>query len=415
MNFKVRGGPSYRFSLDTEVGRHIASKTEAEKEATHIRAAILAGTFRRRADVPPTPSTPESITLRDFATLHFERRSKPATDNDVSYVTRLLDFVPPDEPGAVALGDRLLSCITTDTYESFFLGLRQYAASTRNKFRRAVLLLLRWGVKNGYLARNPITDSDIITHASEKGARRSRRLTPDVFDGDGKLVREGEERRLLAVAGPELQRLIIGALETAMRRGELLNLTWQNVDLTRRTIKVRAETSKSRKMRVIPISARLAAVLEMARTDPAGRERGPADFVFGDVVGRKVTDTKKAWTTAVLKAHGQTPQWVRTGLSAESRAQVAAIDLHFHDLRHEAGSRRIEEGWPVHHVQEMLGHADLKQTSTYINVTFAGLEESMRRSDESRARCKPVASETPIEHPLPCNDSSLVHPKVLVN
>ena len=54
-------------------------------------------------------------------------------------------------------------------------------------------------------------------------------------------------------------------------------------------------------------------------------------------------------------------------------------DLHFHDLRHEAGSRLLEAGWPLHHVQEMLGHADLKQTSTYLNVTQVGLQDFMRR------------------------------------
>jgi integrase len=58
---------------------------------------------------------------------------------------------------------------------------------------------------------------------------------------------------------------------------------------------------------------------------------------------------------------------------------LRAIDLHFHDLRHEAGSRLIEAGWPVHHVQATLGRADLKQTSTYLNATPVGLEESMRR------------------------------------
>jgi integrase len=67
--------------------------------------------------------------------------------------------------------------------------------------------------------------------------------------------------------------------------------------------------------------------------------------------------------------------------------------LHFHDLRHDAGSRFVEAGWPLHHVKDMLGHANLEQTSTYLNVTLAGLQESMRRYDEARKLCKPVASE----------------------
>ncbi|PYR95644.1 MAG: hypothetical protein DMF84_00145 [Acidobacteria bacterium] len=54
-------------------------------------------------------------------------------------------------------------------------------------------------------------------------------------------------------------------------------------------------------------------------------------------------------------------------LSRESEAAYLAINLHFHDLRHEAGSRLLEAGWPVHHVQHMLGHSSLQQTCTYLN------------------------------------------------
>jgi hypothetical protein len=53
--------------------------------------------------------------------------------------------------------------------------------------------------------------------------------------------------------------------------------------------------------------------------------------------------------------------------------------MRFHDLRHEAGLRLVEAGWPLHHVQEMLGDADLQTTSIDLNVTRTGLAESMRR------------------------------------
>jgi hypothetical protein len=76
-----------------------------------------------------------------------------------------------------------------------------------------------------------------------------------------------------------------------------------------------------------------------------------------------------------------------TRLSPESEAAYRAINLHFHDLRHEGGSRLIEAGWPVHYVQHMLGHASLQQTSTYLNATLRGLHESMRNLDQSRPAC----------------------------
>ena len=206
----------------------------------------------------------------------------------------------------------------------------------------------------------------------EHHAARNRRLQP------------GEDVQLLAAATPRLQRLIIAALETACRRGELLALQWQDVSLSRGEFTVRAVevgAKKTGKERVLPISPRLRAVLELVRFDPAGRAHKPTCYVFGDAIGRKVGSPDTAWETAVLEAHGHAVQRrpKTHALTAESRAALQAVDLHFHDLRHEAGSRMVEAGWPLHHVQEMLGHADLKQTSTDLNVTRTGLRESMTR------------------------------------
>jgi hypothetical protein len=59
---------------------------------------------------------------------------------------------------------------------------------------------------------------------------------------------------------------------------------------------------------------------------------------------------EKAWETCVLKAHGCDPKWSRKGnsnaLSSQSRGELRRIDLHFHDLRHEGGTRQHP---PVHH------------------------------------------------------------------
>ena len=46
---------------------------------------------------------------------------------------------------------------------------------------------------------------------------------------------------------------------------------------------------------------------------------------------------------------------------------------------------------PIHHVKELLGHANIKTTDTYLNATRLGLRESMRKFDESRTSCTPVA------------------------
>lgn len=80
--------------------------------------------------------------------------------------------------------------------------------------------------------------------------------------------------------------------------GELLALRWADVNLDRKELMVRAETAKDGDRRVLPVSQRLAGVLEMARTDPAGREYPVNAYVFGEL-GRRVRSVKRAWATAV--------------------------------------------------------------------------------------------------------------------
>jgi integrase len=234
-----------------------------------------------------------------------------------------------------------------------------------------------------------------------------------------------EEEKLLRAAKPHLRAVIIAALESCCRAGELLTLQWSDV-LSRGEMTVRAEKAKSRRKRTIPISSRLRQVLEMRRNDPEGRPFPPPAYVLGDEVGARVGSIKRAWQTAVLRAHGHEPVWIwkkKTGpndkgstkLNAESQAVYRSIDLHFHDLRHESGSRLLEAGWPVHHVQHMLGHASLQQTSTYLNATLRGLHESMRNLDQSRPACKPLANKPirghrPARKQAPASDgNSLIH------
>jgi hypothetical protein len=63
----------------------------------------------------------------------------------------------------------------------------------------------------------------------------------------------------------------------------------------------------------------------------------------------------------------------------------------------------------------MLGHSSVEQTSTYLNVQRGGLRESMRRIDEVRSRCNPVAIESTADHPMDRNEEAMNADKVTVN
>jgi integrase len=403
-SYKPRGGgPRYRFSLDVELGRHVESKTEAEQIATDIRSAINAGTFRRTVGVASPLSleaVSNAVTLDQFAPIYIDRAAKASGKASWKDDAYLLATVRDHRTAAGRrLGERPLDLITEDELEAFHAAQRAAgrAASTLNHLVQILKAAFRWAARKGYLAKSPITDDSSLKRS--KMAQRRRRLLP------------AEEQTLFAVAGVRLQWLIIAALETGCRAGELLALQWADVTMDKRTVLVRAledGAKKTRCSRLLPMSARLAAVLEMARLDPEGRSYPPTAYVFGEL-GQRQRSIKKAWETAVLKAHGHEPTWVNGTLAPVSRAALRAIDLHFHDLRHEAGCRWLEAGWPIHHVQEMLGHRNLSQTSTYLHAAEGGLQDSMRRFDDP-ARGKPVAKvdqreQRPLGHEEPEADS----------
>jgi hypothetical protein len=77
LQLQARHGVNYRFSLDAELSRHVGSKTEADQEAARIKAAILAGTFKRTGSHAERtePSLSGDTCFRSFAETYVERVS----------------------------------------------------------------------------------------------------------------------------------------------------------------------------------------------------------------------------------------------------------------------------------------------------------------------------------------------------
>ena len=100
-------------------------------------------------------------------------------------------------------------------------------------------------------------------------------------------------------------------------------------------------------------------------------------MVFGNELGQRHGAIKTAWRGVC------------------ERAKVA--DLHFHDLRREAGSRWMEAGVPLATIQKWLGHTNIAQTSVYLSTTVAGEHDAMRRFEERIGRLTPIDTkgETP--------------------
>jgi site-specific recombinase XerD len=73
-----------------------------------------------------------------------------------------------------------------------------------------------------------------------------------------------------------------------------------------------------------------------------------------------------------------------SGKRVSNRKALAQIDLHWHDLRHEALSRLADDGVPVHELQLLAGHSSITTTQRYMNARASSLAESMRQARERR-------------------------------
>ncbi|MFC1769592.1 tyrosine-type recombinase/integrase [Nitrospirota bacterium] len=130
-----------------------------------------------------------------------------------------------------------------------------------------------------------------------------------------------------------LRPLIITALHTGMRKGEILNLKWKDIDFTRKLLIV--HKTKNGKKRSIPMSQTLIATLQ----------------------GIKVIDISG-------KVFSRSDRSIRAAFD-KAKAKAAIEDFRFHDLRHTFATRLVQNGVDIYKVKELLGHKTLTMTMRY--------------------------------------------------
>ena len=169
-----------------------------------------------------------------------------------------------------------------------------------------------------------------------------------------------EEYRLLQAALPWLRELLVFAIHTGMRMGEIVSLTWAGVDLTRRSITV--FRSKNGERRTIPANQ---TVLDLLGKRQAIRQ-SVTDLVFHSQTGTPLDGSN-----------------IRRCLnSALKTAKVH--DLHFHDLRHTFATRMVQAGVDLYKVQRLLGHKSPVMTQRYAHHYPESLRDGVEVLDMRR-------------------------------
>ncbi len=386
-------GVHHRFSLDKHANKHVDNKSDATDLCADLRKAIKAGTFGQPAPVA-------EMTLRQLADTYLERYVRvehAATERAHSYQLNGIcrTVIPRPTGGCASFGEWRLTDVVTDSVERFREVRRSAGtgAVAVNRYLETLRGVFNWAMRVGYLSSTPFKrgTQTVVTFSDE--TPRTRRL------------QDGEEAHLLTACGPHLRAVVECALETGMRLGEILSLQWSQVEgmrlddashiawAPRAELFLPSSKTKTKRDRRIPISTRLRHILEMRRCDPAGQPLPASTYVFGNAIGQRVKSPRRAWYTAVLKSHGHEPTYSKgANLDGASRAALAAINLHFHDLRREAGSRWMDAGVPIATIQRWLGHANVSQTSTYLAGTSSGEHEAMRRFEERRAALQAFAT-----------------------
>ena len=142
---------------------------------------------------------------------------------------------------------------------------------------------------------------------------------------------------------PLLYPIVVLAIATGMRKGEIVMLRWPQINFERALITL--QLTKNDELRSVPLTGR---AFDLLKTLSKGK-RSDTDLVFPSNSGEKPLEIAKAWTTAVKKA--------------------GVADFRFHDLRHTAASYLAQGGATGLDIAAVLGHKTLAMVKRYAHLS----------------------------------------------
>lgn len=374
----------------------IVNKGDAEAVVLVIRNEIAAKIDPRKplATSAPAPEQPAAEPAGDrtvkaageaIVLAHGADLANPAELRQ--YYGRIAAVAVTTAAGPAPFGSLAVADVTGDhVLEAFRTLTATGGNSYKRKYRRMLRKLFAVALRKRWIGESPIADLELKAGVC---AMRNERIPAEL---EARLIKAAGK---LGEPGDRLADLIVAAIETGARKGELLAIQVRDVNLEAGVIEIAAREKGGSKKglgkgRLVPITPKCAAILEPAVKRAA--KHGEKAYVFGTNDGGRIHQVIAVWEKALLLAHGieitygpkGTPRPTEAGknLSKASRAAVRALNggnsFNFHDLRHEAalrwheGSGSLRKPLELNAIAELLGHADLAQLRVYLGIKNQG-------------------------------------------
>ena len=164
-----------------------------------------------------------------------------------------------------------------------------------------------------------------------------------------------ELRSALPDYADHMEPMVLISINTGLRRGELFNLYWRNVDLHIKLLTIEGSGAKSGQTRHIPLNDEAHNALKQWKA----QQQHTHGLVFPSRDGRPFTTVKKAWA----------------GILGSAKIK----EFRWHDLRHTFASKLVMAGVDLNTVRELLGHSDIKMTLRYAHLASEHKAEAVSR------------------------------------
>jgi len=318
--------------------------SRAEAEATSLYEAL--GRYEREVTAHKNGEEAEKSVLRTWKSTELALRSMPAIrSTDIAKLRD--DWLKTLKPATVLRRLQVLSHV-------FNIARKEWGMESLSN----PLELVRKPQPNNARTRRIATDEragiaandDVLPEHNDGADRDSSRDAPD-----------DELERIIAATGSSILPAIIRlAVETAMRRGEIVSLRWEHIDLQDRVAHL--PKTKNGESRDVPLSSKAVKVLEALRPKNDGYGSDEYDGEDSRVFKIRSDAVTRAFERAVERARKMYEKECKEAGARPDPKYLA--DLRFHDLRHEATSR-LAAIFPMHELTKITGHKDPRMLMRY--------------------------------------------------